>query len=195
MALCSISPSPVRAVLEIQVQEGSHVSFPWATEIKAGTVNPEAPTRYRPYNYEIQTPWLPTDCFKVVRKKDRFLCTWWELLKTYHNPKNTRRIKNPSQEEWMYIHSPLCYFSVCQKTHPICPQASCREEPAFPKYLHSVLRLLKLQSQKDARNPVSTTWTSTGTPGDNIPPHKEEELYDRRPCFKLKITSREYPTS
>lgn len=28
---------------------------------------------------------------------------WWELLKTYHNSNNTRRIKNPSQEEWMCI--------------------------------------------------------------------------------------------
>lgn len=39
-------------------------------EIRASIVSPEASTRYRPNNYEIQIPCLPTDSFKVVRSAD-----------------------------------------------------------------------------------------------------------------------------
>lgn len=58
-------------------------------EIRAGMVSPEMLPRYRPNNYEIQVPWLPTNSFKVVIKKCRgtVLYAWWGLLETYYNPK------------------------------------------------------------------------------------------------------------
>lgn len=88
----------------------------------------------------------------------------------------------------MDVCSPLCSF-------PACPQASCLEEPAFSRYLHSVLGLLKLQSQKCARNLV--------LPPEQQKTHQQRisHLIKRKssmtgdPALSWRYTSREHPTS
>lgn len=103
-------------------------------QVRASIVSPEASTRYRPNNYEIQIPCLPTDSFKGASKMCRFLCTWWGLLKTYHNPKQ----RTPGE---LKIHPSGngCIFSFVlipcvSEDSLVCPQASCREETAFSRY-------------------------------------------------------------
>lgn len=115
-------------------------------------------------------------------------------MKTDNNPKNTRRIKNPSHGEWIYIL--LCANSLCQKTHPLCPQASCTEEPAFsivfPFHFQSALPALCLETPQTGVSKTCKKSSFYHLKKQKIHQQRilhliEEKLYDRRLCFKLKI--------
>lgn len=115
-------------------------------------------------------------------------------MKTDNNPKNTRRIKNPSHGEWIYIL--LCANSLCQKTHPVCPQASCTEEPAFstvfPFHFQSALPALCLETPQTGVSKTCKKSSFYHLKKQKIHQQRilhliEEKLYDRRLCFKLKI--------
>lgn len=114
-------------------------------------------------------------------------------MKTDNNPKNTRRIKNPSHGEWIYIL--LCANSLCQKTHPVCPQASCTEEPAFsivfPFHFQSALPALCLETPQTGVSKTCKKSSFYHLRKQKIHQQRilhliEEKLYDRRLCFKLK---------
>jgi len=80
---------------------------------------------------------MPTDCFKIVNRNAEVQIPLLMVRTSEDIPqpkaKNTRRIKNPSQWEWTY--SLLCANSLCvSKDSPVCPHASCREDPAFSRY-------------------------------------------------------------